>query len=619
MSSKKNKDHKNKMAAKPVPPKGKRRLLFKLVALFGIPLLFLGCLEAILLLFGFGYPPGALLKHDIGDREVYCQNPQFTWRFFPRHLARQSHAYMFDVEKPPQTFRIFLLGASAAAGTPVPEYNVGRILEVLLDERYPETDFEVISAVMPAINSHVVLEIAKDCAKAEPDLFIVYLGNNEVVGPFGAGTIFNPVSPSLTAIRAILKIKTTRIGQLLDRITRSLGASGDIPTQWEGLAMFMDKQVRHDDPALKQVYRHYEQNLKDICRAAHDTGAEVILSNVVCNIRDCPPFASLHREGLSPREKETWDAFYRKGITKELNKNYAEAIKLFRAAANIDDTHAELRYRLGHCLDLVGRTVEARPHYQAARQYDTLRFRADDRINEIIESVARHDAEKGVHFVDAVSSFTDQSPTRLPGKSLFYEHVHFTFKGNYLLARSFLKQIEEVLAEGGSSPRGDILSEDRCAGRLAYTHYDRFYALEFLYHSSVNAPPFTNQLYHSQYMKEMRRQMDEHEELANQEGVVKLIETYKKAILYNPDDHTLYWRYASFLNNILQDAAAAETQLRQAIKVCPVFSSGYMALGKTLHQQNKIAESQEVLKQLMKLDPSSEAELRQVGALEPDN
>ena len=44
MPSKKKKDHKNTKAAEPVPPKGKRRLLFKLVALFGIPLLFLVCL-----------------------------------------------------------------------------------------------------------------------------------------------------------------------------------------------------------------------------------------------------------------------------------------------------------------------------------------------------------------------------------------------------------------------------------------------------------------------------------------------------------------------------------------------------------------------------------------------
>ena len=41
---------------------------------------------------------------------------------------------------------------------------------------------------MAAINSHVVLPIAKDAARYEPDLFVVYLGNNEVIGPFSVGS-----------------------------------------------------------------------------------------------------------------------------------------------------------------------------------------------------------------------------------------------------------------------------------------------------------------------------------------------------------------------------------------------------------------------------------------------
>ena len=36
---------------------------------------------------------------------------------------------------------------------------------------------------MTAIDSHVTVEIARDCTAHQPDLFIVYLGNNEVVGP----------------------------------------------------------------------------------------------------------------------------------------------------------------------------------------------------------------------------------------------------------------------------------------------------------------------------------------------------------------------------------------------------------------------------------------------------
>jgi hypothetical protein len=52
----------------------------------------------------------------------------------------------------------------------------------------------VVNAAVTAINSHVVRPIVHDLTRREADLFIVYTGNNEVVGPFGAGTVFSPLS-----------------------------------------------------------------------------------------------------------------------------------------------------------------------------------------------------------------------------------------------------------------------------------------------------------------------------------------------------------------------------------------------------------------------------------------
>jgi len=57
----------------------------------------------------------------------------------------------------------------------------------MLRHQYPKTNFEVVVPAMPAINSHVVRVIAKSCARWQADLFILYVGNNEVVGPYGSG------------------------------------------------------------------------------------------------------------------------------------------------------------------------------------------------------------------------------------------------------------------------------------------------------------------------------------------------------------------------------------------------------------------------------------------------
>ena len=74
------------------------------------------------------------------------------------------------------------------------------MLESLLSLRHPGTRFEVVNAAMTAINSHVILPIARDCARADGDIWVLYMGNNEVVGPFGAGTVFGPATPPLPAL-----------------------------------------------------------------------------------------------------------------------------------------------------------------------------------------------------------------------------------------------------------------------------------------------------------------------------------------------------------------------------------------------------------------------------------
>ncbi|MCJ7675033.1 MAG: tetratricopeptide repeat protein [Sedimentisphaerales bacterium] len=138
----------------------------------------------------------------------------------------------------------------------------------MLRDTYPQADFQVITAAMAAINSHVVLEIAKDCARRRPDLFIVYLGNNEVVGPYGAGTVFTPLSSSLALISLAIALKATRTGQLLTSLFDWAASRRNTPRVWGGMAMFLEKQVRADDSNLETVYRHFHRNLRDITRIA---------------------------------------------------------------------------------------------------------------------------------------------------------------------------------------------------------------------------------------------------------------------------------------------------------------------------------------------------------------
>jgi len=135
---------------------GWKLCLFRITAVIIIPVSLLLFAEIVLRITGFGYHPHALIKCKLNGREAYCDNPTFTRLFFPANLIGQSNPLVFYANKPDNTYRIFVLVSSAAKGSPEPMYNFGRILEAMLNNKYPQTNFEVINTGKTAIRNPAV-------------------------------------------------------------------------------------------------------------------------------------------------------------------------------------------------------------------------------------------------------------------------------------------------------------------------------------------------------------------------------------------------------------------------------------------------------------------------------
>ena len=161
-SEKKQKDVK-KVAQKPIT--GWRLWLFRIIALTVIPVLLFLLLELGLRIVGYGFPSAATIKYEVNGGVSYCNNVKFGWRFFPRNIAREFDPFIFPADKPEDTYRVFVFGASAAQGVPDGAFSFGRVLRAMLQDAYPGINFEVITIAMAAINSHVVLDITGDCAR----------------------------------------------------------------------------------------------------------------------------------------------------------------------------------------------------------------------------------------------------------------------------------------------------------------------------------------------------------------------------------------------------------------------------------------------------------------------
>ena len=583
---------------------GPRLWLFRMTALIVIPVVLLVLIELSLRVTGFGYPTSAIIERNYAGRRVCINNMKFGWRFFPKQIARELGAFVFPVEKSPQTFRMFVLGGSAAMGVPEPEYGFSRILNVLLEDGYPDLDFEVINMGMPAINSYGSLEMAKDCARYEPDLFIVYLGNNEVTGPYGAGTVFAPLSPSLSAARASIAVKSTKLGQLLEELASALAPEGERSIRWKGLQMFLDKQVRFDSKGLQYVYEHFERNLTDICNIGREAGAEVIVCSVASNLKDCPPFASLHSPDLTRTGEAMWNIVYNEAVQLESEGKYAEAMEKYRSALKIDRQPAEVHFRMGRCYSALGEHARAQQCFIEARNLDTLRFRADEQINDAVRRVAQNVGE-GVSFVDVVQACRDASPHDMPGRELFYEHVHFNFTGNYLLARTVFDNVEKVIHEQtGIKPHreGAIPSKEDCAARLAFTGWDRLRIARQIYDGFERNPVFINQAYHGGQLEESKQWLDGLEYFSKPAGLQECVEQYRRALERNPSDWKLRRCYGQFLHEALNAEEEAVSQLEMVLEVLP-HCYVYNELSILFYKLGRVDEGLKMARLALKMKP----------------
>jgi len=431
-------------------------------------------------------------------------------------------------------------------GMPNPAFSFARLLEVMLGARYPDVRFEVVNTAMTAINSHVAIEIVKDCASHRPDLFVVYMGNNEVVGPYGPGTVFQRWLPGRAMARAAIWVKSTRVGQCLNQLVERFGRD-DTPAAWKGMEMFLGNRLAADDPRLAQVYENFRRNLADLVRVAQRAGAAVVLSTVAVNLKDCPPLASMHRVDLSPQDLARWETLYRDGAAWEAQGEFQKAIEAWEAAARIDDRHAELQFRLARRLAAMGRLAEARARYAYARDLDVLRFRADSKINATIRAVAEECKNDKVHLVDAEQALAGSVSATggIPGSELFHEHVHLTFEGNYLLAKAVLEGVSDCLPEEiRSRPKGPVPTKNQCAEALALTPWDEFHMAEVMA-EVTSRPPFTNQLDHALRQAAARERVEGLRRRAlAPEGLREAVRIYQTALAKRPDDWRLHDRFA---------------------------------------------------------------------------
>jgi tetratricopeptide (TPR) repeat protein len=375
------------------------------------PLVFFGALETVFWLFGLFSPLRLLEIREHDGRRYFTTNPEYGRLFLQRSDVPAPPALWTPVDKPPGTRRVVMLGESAAAGYPMTDHHLGRLVQARWRARFSDVPVEVINLSMVAINSHALREFAREALALDPDMFVIYAGHNEAIGPFGPAAKLGPSISSPAMARLALAVRRTRVGRAMESaigaVLPSVAASGE----WRGLDEFRGVRVAHDDPAVAGMLLNTEENFRAITRMALDHGAKVLFCLPATNLDDWPPMAS--------EEPDVG------GIEAVFAAQEAGGIGGFRSATLVYEAAQKRRDS--------GDWQRAWPLYRRAADLDLQRFRADSSILAVQEKIAdEHGASVGL--VDAGRWLHEMNPGFTTGREFFLEHVHLTMTGRAAVA-----------------------------------------------------------------------------------------------------------------------------------------------------------------------------------------
>jgi tetratricopeptide (TPR) repeat protein len=365
-----------------------------------------------------------------------------------QHFNDQS----FPETKGKNTCRIFCLGGSTTYGHPYNnKLSFCGWLDAYLKETDPDTTWEVINAGGISYASYRVAKLMQELTRYEPDLFIVYSGQNEFLERRSYGELADLPSWLVNLDSALNR---TRIYSGLKQISEELRPesfkkakkryelSGEVKTM---LAYTAGPTSYHRDDTLRlQILNHYSFNLERMVLLAEEAGAGIIFVTPVVNLKDVSPFKSEFKEGLSAQAMDLFNGLLEKGIKLHEEGNPSGALQVYKQAFEIDNRYAELYFRIGRALfDLKG-YEKAEHAFKRAVDEDVAPLRALSAMRTILFDVT---SKYGVPLVDfekiLKQAYLEKYDHAVFGNEFFMDHVHTNDEAYRILGLSLLDTLKK--------------------------------------------------------------------------------------------------------------------------------------------------------------------------------
>jgi len=416
-----------------------KRIIFTGVMLLLPAILFL-IMELFLTMVNYGGNLKIFITHEQSGKKEYLLNKNFTHRYFFKKgiEAPNPRTQIFSYIKDKNTYRIFCLGASTTQGVPYPPNAAfPAMLKNILQTLHPDKNFEVINCGVTAITSHSVLDMGREIiSDYDPDLLVVYSGHNEFYGVFGQASRLS-LFRSRTLTQWFLKLQRLRTFLLArdiyikifgEKLTRESVVD---PGTFMG-TVAREAGIPENSPVFKRTTDQFGENIEALIIAAKRAKKDILVCNLVDNLKDLKPFESLHAPEFPESAQQKYNTKLQgAGILLQQDKP-DQALDELDKVLNEDSLFAETHYLLGKCYYTLGQFSMAKSQFVRAKDLDVIRFRAPSQFNVIIKNICQ---KYPGTLVDVESAFENDSPHQIIGNNLILEHIHPTERGYYLMAR----------------------------------------------------------------------------------------------------------------------------------------------------------------------------------------
>ncbi|MEA1985883.1 MAG: hypothetical protein U9N76_00155 [Candidatus Marinimicrobia bacterium] len=405
-----------------------------ILIVFAIVIVFF--IEYFLHLIGFGESYSLANTKTVNGKNVYEINENFPHKYFSTNIKNSPKfkPQSFQIEKKPNTFRIFIVGGNVATGVPYDKsITLTNMLNYSLEKINPDINFEIIDLTVNSFSSFAVADIIKKTPKYKPNLIIINTGYNEFFGIPNAPKLYN-YRLEYFLVKSFIYFRQTRIYQLIETIINYFSEQTINEINYLQ-ADYSNDKIKFQSKQYLQKRKDFLRNLYKIESITSKYKIPVMISSVSSNISDIPPFQSLFND------EELTDI----NLNSEI-KHYLTQGQNTRATDWLEDLkswepQSAIYYYSKANLDKKNNQIKSSlRNYTIAIRIDQFHFRPLEDWNFAIKNFAY---EKKWIFVDINSLYDKKTDNKLNCDKIFVDHIHPNIYGYWLFVNEHILEMHE--------------------------------------------------------------------------------------------------------------------------------------------------------------------------------